>query len=92
MANDLTNDINTCVCMPTTIDNPYDPFTQFTLWYMYDIEKGYMTCELLGRLAHTSDELSDQENDEEIERATDELIANDLTNNYKKVLPPPVQS
>ena len=24
----------------TTFDNPYDPFEQFTQWFMFDEEKG----------------------------------------------------
>lgn len=27
----------------TTFDNPYDPFEQFTQWFMFDEEKGYHT-------------------------------------------------
>ena len=30
-------------CMLTTFDNPYDPFEQFTLWFLFDVEKGYNT-------------------------------------------------
>lgn len=28
-------------CMLTTVDNPFDPFEQFTSWFMFDEEKGY---------------------------------------------------
>ena len=60
--------------MLTTFDNPFDPFTQFDLWFQFDEEKGYHSCSYLGRIAKTSDSLSDSENDKEIERAIDEII------------------
>lgn len=69
----------------TTFDNPYDPFEQFSLWFLYDVEKGYDTCAYLGRIARTSDEFTDDENNEEIERAIDEIIKYDFMNIYKKV-------
>lgn len=69
----------------TTFDNPYDPFEEFTQWFMFDEEKGYHTTAYLGRIARTSNELSDAENDEEIERAIDEIIKYDCQNIYKKV-------
>lgn len=72
-------------CMLTTFDNPFDPYKKFNEWLMYDIEKGYNTCEYLGRIARTSDQLSEQENDVEIERAIDEIIRYDFLNIYKKV-------
>ncbi len=72
-------------CMLTTFDNPYDPFEQFTSWFLFDIEKGYNSCAYLGRIARTSDQLSEEENELEIERAIDEIIKYDFRNIYKKV-------
>ena len=69
----------------TTFDNPFDPFEQFTAWFLYDEEKGYHTCAYLGRIARTSDALTDEENELEIERAIDEIIKYDFRNVYKKV-------
>jgi hypothetical protein len=69
----------------TTIDNPYDPFEQFDAWYMFDMDKGYNTCSYLDRIARTSSQLSDEENDKEIERAINEIIKYDFRNIYRKV-------
>lgn len=70
----------------TTFDNPYDPFEQFTQWFMFDEEKGYHTCSYLGRIARTSDQLSEEENELENERAIDEILKYDFRNIYKKVV------
>ena len=72
-------------CALTTVDNPYDPFKDFTSWFLFDEEKGYHSRAYLGRIARTSDELSDEENDSEVERAIDEIIKYDFQNIYKKV-------
>ena len=72
-------------CRLTTYDNPYDPFTQFDQWFLFDVERGYNTCAYLGRIARTSDQLSEEENDFEVERAIDEIIKFDFMNQYKKV-------
>ena len=71
--------------MITTFDNPFDPFNDFEHWYLFDMEKGYSTCCLLARFANTSDQLSEEENAFEIERAIDQIIKNDFMNIYKKV-------
>ena len=73
--------------MLTTLDNPYNPFEQFTSWLMFDTEKGYYTCSRLARIAKLSDDNSDQENDEAIEKAMDEIIKYDILDIYKKVTP-----
>lgn len=72
-------------CALTTVDNPFNPFTQFDQWYRFDSDKGYNSSQYLDRIARTSDQLSDAENDAEIERAIDEIIKYDVLNVYKKV-------
>lgn len=69
----------------TTIDNPFDPFEQFSEWFLFDSKKGYNSCGYLDRIAKTSDQMSDEENELEIERAIDEIIRLDFMNIYKKV-------
>lgn len=71
--------------MLTTIDNPFDPFDQFDSWYRFDMDKGYCSCSYLARIARTSDQFTDKENNQEIERAIDEIIKYDFKNIYKKV-------
>ena len=80
-----SSSINNSKVAITTFDNPYDPFTQFDKWFMYDELKDYKTCSYLARIAFTSDQLSDDENDLEIERAIDEIIKYDFMNIYRKV-------
>ena len=69
----------------TTIDNPFDPFTQFDDWFLFDTEKGYDSCSRLNRITRITDEMSEVEVNEEIERAIDEIIKYDFMNLYKKV-------
>lgn len=72
-------------CALTTIDNPYNPFEQFVPWLLFDEEKGYHSISYLGRIARTSDQFSDEENNREVERAIDEIVKYDFRNIYKKV-------
>ena len=69
----------------TTKDNPYNPFTEFSQWFLFDVEKGYDTCSYLGRVAKTCDSFTDYENEVEVERAIDDIIRNDFMDIYKKV-------
>lgn len=71
-------------CMLTTFDNPYDPFEDFDSWLMYDKEKGYDCCEKVARIAQLSDDMSEKEINEEIDRAIDAIVKNDFMNVYKK--------
>ena len=69
----------------TTFDNPFDPFEEFEEWFRFDIEKGYNTCSVLGRIANIGDDFTEKETDEAINKAIDQIILNDFMNIYKKV-------
>ena len=71
--------------MLSTFDNPFNPFDDFDSWFQYDSDKGYNSCSYLARIARTSDQLSDEENSQEIERAIDEIIKYDFMNIYTKI-------
>lgn len=73
------------VTFVTTLDNPYDYFTQFDEWYAFDTEKGYNTCAYLARIAKTSKEMSDADYEQAVNDAVDEIVRLNLTGNYKKV-------
>lgn len=75
--------------MITTTDNPYSPFTQFDKWMQYDEAQGYNTAKYLARIAKTSDELSDADNELAIDEAMSEIVELNTTGvkgvNYIKV-------
>ena len=71
--------------MLTTVDNPYSPFDQFNLWFMFDVEKGYYTCSKLARVCKDTEEMSDKEIEIEIDKAIDAMIEFDFLNIYKRV-------
>ena len=78
--------------MLTTVDNPYDPFTQFREWYAYDTQAGYNTCAFLARIVRSSDDLSDADQKNAISSAIDEIVRENVLGLYKKVVAPAVQS
>lgn len=49
--------------MLTTLDNPYNPHTEWDSWYAYDVQQGHNTMSLIDRLMVTSSELSDADQD-----------------------------
>ena len=71
--------------MLTTVDNPYDPFTQFDEWYSYDRSAGYHTAALLARVVMTSDELSEADQSLAYELAIDEIVTENVSGVHKKV-------
>lgn len=68
--------------MLTTTDNPYNPFTEFDLWYNYDVLRGYNTCALLSRIVKASDDLSEEDEQISIQLALEEIIENNITGRH----------
>lgn len=71
--------------MITTEDNPYDPFTDFNQWHTFDVVHDYHTLALLGRITFSSHELSELDQQQELEMAIDEMILYNITGNYVKL-------
>ncbi len=71
--------------MLTTIDNPFNPLTDFVSWQAYDEAKGYYTCSYLARIVKSSDDLSEEEQGRAIDDAIDEIVRLNVLGIYKKV-------
>ncbi len=71
--------------MLTTIDNPFDPFTEFDSWFQFDEEKGYHTCQFLAKISKASSEMSDQDYEYWNDLAIDEIVKFNVRGIDKKV-------
>ena len=70
----------------TTIDNPYSPFTQFNMWYSYDLEKGYDCCGYMDRVNQVDTSYLDSEQENKvIDEVIDQIVRTDPTGLYIKV-------
>lgn len=74
--------------MLTTFDNPFSPFTEFDAWFQWDISHGYNTAALLARITQSSHELSEPDQRIAIQNAIDEIVAENVTGMFRKVLAP----
>ena len=83
------------ISMLTLIDNPYDYFTQFDEWFMYDNEQqskldlpnnccGYLD-RIVAQLGGITDDMTENEENQLIDKAIDEIIAINPLHIYKKV-------
>lgn len=73
--------------MLTTVDNPYNPYTDFKSWYAFDVSQGYNTCSYLARIARTSDDLPDTESERAIELAIEEILELNINGVYVRAVP-----
>lgn len=70
--------------MVTTVDNPFNYFTQFDEWRAFDERHGYNTLSLLARIVVTSDELSEADQQQAIDDAVDEIVEENVSGLYRK--------
>lgn len=86
MVLDLDNDSSIDQYCPTTIDNPWNPFTQFDEWLAYDTSMGYRTLERWARMRRTCAIAAHQADEDMVaEEAIDELVRLDPLHMYTKV-------
>ena len=60
--------------MLTTIDNPFNPFTEFDRWWKEDLLLGHDCCGLLANESNVSDVSSDEVNDKAIIEAMERIV------------------
>lgn len=70
----------------TTLDNPFDPFSDFDNWKRFDEDHGYYTTELICRFLNVSDEYDDDLYNEQVEEAVDKVVHYNFYGNYRKVV------
>lgn len=71
--------------MLTTVDNPYNPFTEWDDWLGFDTRMGYHTTTFLARIVQTSSELSDVDEEIAIDQGIDEIVRENVNGMYRKV-------
>ena len=76
----------------TTLDNPYDYFTEFDEWYAYDTSHGYdvigqpyNTLNYIARIANVNNSMTELEYNAAINDAVDEICRLNITGNYRKI-------
>lgn len=78
--------------MLTTVDNPFNPWTQFDSWYTWDEQAGYHSTSFLARILRTSPDLSDADQDLALEQAIDEVVKENVLGMWTKVEVPDAET
>ena len=74
------------LCMLSTVNNPYNPFTEFHKWYKFDQVYEEGCAQYLAKVCLADDEMLPADYDEEVERAIDEIIEMNPRKIYIKVV------
>lgn len=71
--------------MITTDDNPFDPREDYPRWYAWDTQQGYNTCAYLARIVVLNDDMPQELQDFEVEKAIDEIVSIHANGIYRKL-------
>jgi len=71
--------------MLTTVDNPFNPFTMFDEWLVYDTMMGYDSSAFLARVAKVSIDLSEPDQELAIQDAIEEIVKENVSGMWRKV-------
>lgn len=71
--------------MLTTVDNPFDPVTEYEAWDAYDQHLGYHTMSLLARIIVTSDDLGEPDQEQAMEDAVQEVWRENVSGMHRLV-------
>lgn len=71
--------------MLTTIDNPFNPFTEYDKWTKFDEIKGYNTASYLARCVDVEENAVQAEISLAIDEATEQILYFNLTGKYCKI-------
>jgi arsenate reductase-like glutaredoxin family protein len=69
----------------TTVDNPFNPITEFDQWFQWDVSAGYNTAALLARITKSSTELSEPDQALAIQQAIDEIVEENVSGMHRKI-------
>ena len=81
----MANDTEQTEYMLTTVDNPFDPFTQWDEWFAYDYKMGYDTPAFLARVAWVSEDQSEPDQAVALDQAMDYIIQENVSGMWRKI-------
>lgn len=70
----------------TTVDNPYNPFTEMEVWKRFDEDHGYYTVPLLCRYMKDSEDLGEDDYEESVEEAVDIIVSQNVSGMHRKLV------
>jgi hypothetical protein len=75
----MVDTIQATTHMLSTIDNPFNPWTDYDEWLAYDELQGYYSNALLARVVITSDALSIADQRSAIEDGISEIVSQNVS-------------